>query len=157
MLPNSSCADVTGSLSVCLAGPTNMVTSKDGDYSNSAQFYIKQGDAEGYTDVKACVTKDGYGYNGRNSQPCEAGTYNARNTYDTCKPCGFGLTTEGVSKGITFASCGLAAGFGYDAVLKAVVPCPIGESTRQQLRLATAGCTLIYMRSTNFLVCLDAA
>jgi hypothetical protein len=140
----------------CLAGPTNLVTANTADYSKSAAFYVKQGDAEGYTDVRACVTVDGYGYNGRNSQPCETGTYNARNNLESCKPCGFGYTTEGVGKGVTFASCGVAAGYGYDAVLQAVVPCPIGGSTWQQPRLHThfqtpsyctclgCGCSLTY-------------
>lgn len=136
------CADATdGLLSCCLCvlcpppvwrclddptGPENMVAIRGPGYPNSTRQYVKNGDAEGFASELACVTIDGYGYSGRDSQPCEVGTYNGRDSREKCKPCPYGLTTSGVGKGVSLASCGVAAGFGYSAEQNAVVPCPIG-------------------------------
>lgn len=104
-----------------------MVASKTPGYPNSTRYYVKNGDAEGFADPRACVTVDGYGYDGRGAYPCEVGTYNQKDTLSECKPCPWGFTTAGVGKGVTLASCGIAAGFGYSASQQGVVPCPIGE------------------------------
>lgn len=69
-------------------------------------------------------TPTGYGYNGRVSQRCDLGTYNAPDTYGTCSPCPFGTTTSAVGAGVTILDCGLAAGFGN--VSGTITPCPIG-------------------------------
>jgi hypothetical protein len=105
-----------------------MVASRASAYPNSAQFYVKNGDAEGFADVRACVTTDGYGFSGRGAQACEVGTYNGKDNWDSCKPCPWGYTTAGVGRGVSLASCGVAAGFGYSVQQQSVVPCPIGES-----------------------------
>lgn len=53
------------------AGPKNMVTAikaPNTSFPNSAAFYVSSGDTQGFIDDQACVTQDGYGYNGRGSQ-----------------------------------------------------------------------------------------
>jgi hypothetical protein len=58
-------------------------------------------------------------------QACPKGSYNSRDNYQDCKTCPYGYTTEGVGKGFTNSSCGVAKGFGqYDGKMQ---PCPIGE------------------------------
>ena len=108
-----------------------MVTSLSGSnssFSLSAQYFSNNADGtKGFTDVRACVTIDGYGYNGRVAQACDMGFYNSKNNYEACKPCPYGLTTEGVGKGYTLASCGIAKGFGYSSAANGSVPCPIGK------------------------------
>jgi hypothetical protein len=59
------------------------------------------------------------------AQACTKGFYNNRDNYEDCKPCPYGMTTEGIAKGFTLASCGVAKGFGqYNGQM---LPCPIGE------------------------------
>lgn len=109
-------------------GPNNMVTSLTGTnatYSNSARYFTSLGDTMGFTDEAACVTQPGYGMSGRNAQPCDKGFWNGPNNYETCKACAYGLTTEGIAKGVAEASCGIAQGFGNVSGL--FMPCPIGE------------------------------
>jgi hypothetical protein len=113
-----------------------MVASRASTYPNSAQFYVKNGDAEGFADVRSCVTTDGYGYNGRGAQACDVGTYNGKDNWDSCKPCPYGYTTAGLGRGVSLASCGVAAGFGYSVQQQSVVPCPMGESISCAILLA---------------------
>lgn len=105
-----------------------MVTALNGantSYPTSSAYWVQSGNDKGFNDVRACVTQDGFGYNGRIAQACDKGFYNPKDTYSPCTACVYGLTTEGVGKGKTVADCGLAQGFGnYDG---AYVPCPIGE------------------------------
>jgi hypothetical protein len=78
----------------------------------------------------ACVTKAGWGYNGRNSYKCDKGTYNDKDTYSNCKPCTFGLTTAGLAAGVKQSDCGIAPGYGYEFTAfynTTIVECPIGE------------------------------
>ena len=70
----------------------------------------------------------GYGNNGRISQLCDRGYWNRADTYGTCEPCGYGLTTLGVGTGKSYDDCGVALGYGWSDDVNAVVPCPIGES-----------------------------
>lgn len=100
-------------------------------FPNSTQYYYGANSAlgaEGFISALACVTKAGFGYNGRIAQECDQGTYNAADTRSTCTPCSYGFTTNGVGVGITEADCGPAAGFGYYNVSGTpnLVPCPIG-------------------------------
>jgi hypothetical protein len=48
-----------------------MVAVRGPAYPNSTRHYVKNGDAEGFASELACVTADGFGYSGRDSQPCE--------------------------------------------------------------------------------------
>lgn len=107
-------------------------------YPNSTQYIIINDDGTwGFTSALACVTQQGWGYNGRIAQQCDRGTYNGNDTRSTCTTCGFGLTTEDVGKGYTEADCGIAAGYGYENITfnaaqnvtgnNSIVPCPIGK------------------------------
>lgn len=84
------------------------------------------GGARGFVSVRACVNQAGYGYNGRISQQCAKGMYNAQDTYSPCSACPGGLTTSGVGAGRAPADCGVAAGFGWSSEQSAVVPCELG-------------------------------
>lgn len=83
----------------------------------------------------------GYGYNGRVSQRCDQGTYNPGDTYGTCTPCPFGLTTSAVGAGVTVADCGVAGGFGNFS--GTIAPCPIGTYNGKNWTAAPSpqGCT----------------
>lgn len=84
-------------------------------YPKSNSFFTNNTDGTfGFTNVLACVTQDGYGYNSRVSQMCEKGYYNARDTRSDCTACAYGLTTAGVGAGVTEGNCGIAPGFGFD-------------------------------------------
>jgi hypothetical protein len=115
--------------SPCKSCPQNMVTSTDNTtHPRSAAWYVSDAATAtaGYTSPLACVNQAGFGYNGRVSQPCDRGTWSARDSHGTCVPCGYGLTTSAVGAGRTQADCGIAAGFGFDGAN--VVPCQIGET-----------------------------
>jgi hypothetical protein len=106
------------------------ITSPNSSFPTSARHFVRNGDTEGFTNVAACVTIDGHGYDARNSQPCHKGFYNSKDAYDLCKQCPYGYTTMGVGMGVNQSSCGIAPGFGFVASVGAVVPCPIGEFLR---------------------------
>lgn len=113
----------------CKDCPTGMVTSTDTIlYPNSsAYFYTNPEDGSaGFISALACVTEDGWGYNGRVAQQCDVGSYNSKDTRSTCTKCGYGLTTSAVGAGVTEADCGLAAGFGNNTATLAIAPCAIG-------------------------------
>jgi hypothetical protein len=109
-----------------------MVTSTNAtSFPNSSSFFVTNPDStKGFISALACVTQDGYGYNGRIAQKCDKGTFNAQDTRSTCTACAYGLTTSDVGTGITVADCGLAPGFGYvnntGTGNSSVSPCPIG-------------------------------
>lgn len=42
----------------------------DPTYPTSGKYYVMTAGGGGFTDEMACVTQDGFGYNGRNSQKC---------------------------------------------------------------------------------------
>jgi hypothetical protein len=44
------------------------IQAPNASFPNSAAFYVSSGDTQGFIDDQACVTQDGYGYNGRASQ-----------------------------------------------------------------------------------------
>lgn len=130
-----------------------MVASTSSAFPSSAQYYVRNGDSEGFADERACVTIDGYGMVGRASQPCDIGFWNVRGNRDACKPCDWGYTTPSVGRGTAKSMCGVAAGFGWDATARAVLPCPIGklvvcslyrllEQQQQCLGVGTMGCLL---------------
>lgn len=93
--------------------------------------YVKNADGtSGFVSPYACVTKAGWGYNGRNSYKCDKGYYNNKDTYSECKPCKFGLTTAGLGLGVKESDCGIAPGYGYGFTAyynSSIVECPIGE------------------------------
>lgn len=93
--------------------------------------YHKNADGTaGFMSPLTCVTKAGWGYNGRNSYKCDKGTYNSKDSYSNCKPCTFGLTTAGVGAGVKESDCGIAPGHGYEFTAfynTTVVECPIGK------------------------------
>jgi hypothetical protein len=110
-----------------------MVTSTNTTtYPNSSSFFVTDvaTSTSGFISALACVTKDGFGYNGRIAQQCDKGTYNTKDTRSTCTACDYGLTTPDVGAGVTVADCGLAPGFGYvnntGTGNSAVAPCPVG-------------------------------
>lgn len=122
--------------------PTNMVAINNVTYSNSALYWSNTSTSAyatfGFTDVKACVTQAGYGYNGRVAQQCEKGYWNTANNYDDCTACAYGLTTSAVGAGTKESDCGMNAGFGGSPVRE----CPIGtynNNTWQASR--TVACT----------------
>jgi hypothetical protein len=95
-------------------------------YPTSNSFYLDNGDGTGgFISAKACVNKPGFGYNGRVSQKCEKGTYNAPDTYGLCTACPYGLTTTDVGAGVYLSDCGVAPGFGKYG--SSYLPCPIGS------------------------------
>jgi hypothetical protein len=121
-------------VSVCFRDcPANMVANSTAGTNRSA-WYITDTTvtptASGFYNVLACVTKDGWGYNGRIAQQCDQGTYNVRDNRATCTSCPFGFTTANVGAGYTQADCGIAAGYGWynqtGMIANASVPCPIG-------------------------------
>lgn len=68
---------------------------------------------DGYTDPQACVTKPGYGYDGRAANPCAAGSYNAAGNYGLCTQCPSGLTTSTIpEQQASMADCKMAPGYG---------------------------------------------
>lgn len=84
-------------------------------------------DTAGYYDPKACVTKAGFGYNGRIATACQQGYYNGGSNYDQCTACPYGTTTVVGTPGTDqneLADCFIAPGFGKeDGVIRV---CPVG-------------------------------
>lgn len=114
-------------LFACRECPDNLVASTDKvNYPNSASYFVDNGDgAKGFIDTRACVTKAGYGYDSRRSNPCRAGTYNDKDNYDICKSCPYGTSTAGAGLGVTVADCKVAPGFGFHT--GQLQKCPLGE------------------------------
>jgi len=95
-------------------------------YPTSASYFTRNADGSGgFISERACVNPPGYGYNGRGSQQCDKGTYNAGDNYGSCMACPDGFTTADVGAGFTQADCGIRAGFGN--VNGTIKPCPMGE------------------------------
>lgn len=129
---NYGVANLTYGLSPapCRDCPSGMVAVANSSYSNSLKYFantsaIFSASEGGFTNVAACVTQDGWGYNGRVAQKCDKGTYNAKNNYDTCKACAYGLTTPDIGAGVTSADCGMGPGFGKGSDGQ-IRECPIG-------------------------------
>jgi hypothetical protein len=120
----------------CTACPYNMVTIKptgSPPASDGPPFYSdtdgNEGGDGGFVDPKACVTKVGYGYDGRISYKCPPGWFNEGNNRKACQQCPYGRTTlDNAAKQATETDCGIAPGFGWFE--DAIVPCPIGEHTK---------------------------
>jgi hypothetical protein len=80
----------------------------------------------GFTSPLACVTKAGFGYNGRVASQCPVGAYNAEGNYGTCTQCPAGYSTSSTAaQQVAQADCKVAAGYGF--YNNAVIPCPVGE------------------------------
>jgi hypothetical protein len=80
----------------------------------------------GFTSPLACVTKAGFGYNGRVASQCPVGSYNAEGNYGTCTQCPAGYSTSSTAaQQVAQADCKVAAGYGF--YNNAVIPCPVGE------------------------------
>jgi hypothetical protein len=108
-------------------------------YPTSNSFYQNNTDGTGgFISVKACVNLPGYGYNGRVSQKCDKGTFNAPDTYGTCTACPYGTTTTDVGAGVVIGDCGVAPGFGkYN---NSYMPCPVGTfNAAPWTNVSTAG------------------
>lgn len=114
----------------CTACPNNMVANKPTEltsaiYNDDDNNLATAGDG-GFTSPLACVTKKGYGYNGRISYKCPPGWYNEGGNRTACRQCPAGLTTsDDPDKQGSEADCGLDIGFGFYG--NAIVPCPIGK------------------------------
>lgn len=113
--------------SPCRPCPEGTVTSLS--YPTSAAYYETDTSvspaAGGFTNPLACVTKPGFGYNGRVATRCQAGSWNPAGALDRCKRCSYGLTTpDDANSQVDASNCTLAPGFGFHD--SAVVPCPIG-------------------------------
>lgn len=111
----------------CRDCPAGMQTSTS--LPNSALYWSTDGATpvrQGFTSPMACVTKAGYGYNGRVANKCAAGSYNAAGNYGTCTQCAPGLSTpDDAASQVSASNCTVAKGYGfYDG---AVQPCPVGE------------------------------
>lgn len=116
----------------CRQCPTNMKT----DPTLSAAYYV----TNGYTNPLACVTKVGYGYNGRIATQCPIDSYNDEGNRHTCTKCDYGLRTTGVDTAQKDTNdCGIAEGFGYHNSM--VQPCPIGYYNDARQTTKTAACT----------------
>lgn len=108
----------------CRDCPAGMQTSVS--LPSSAAFYFSEGDVAGFTNPMACVTKPGYGYNGRVATACPAGSYNAAGNYGTCTKCAAGFSTPAnPEQQVSVDNCAVAQGFGLAD--GAIVPCPVGE------------------------------
>jgi len=108
----------------CRDCPAGMQTSTSLTSSNA--YYVSDGAGkQGFTSPMACVTKAGYGYNGRVATKCPAGSYNAAGNYGTCTKCAVGLSTQdNADSQVSSANCTLAIGYGFHD--NAIVPCPVG-------------------------------
>lgn len=108
----------------CRDCPAGMQTSTS--LPSSAAFYFSEGDVAGFTNPMACVTKPGYGYNGRVATACPAGSYNAAGNYGTCTKCAAGFSTPAnPEQQVSVDNCAVAQGYGLHD--NAIVPCPVGE------------------------------
>lgn len=112
----------------CRDCPGGMITNSS--LPNSGAYWVVDTTSVtplgGFTSPMACVTRAGFGYNGRVATKCPAGSYNAAGTYGTCRKCPYGLTTTNdAERQVSIDDCKLAPGFGFhDNVIQ---PCPIGE------------------------------
>lgn len=133
----------------CRDCPAGMETSTTA--APSSTFYTA---GSGFTSPMACVTKAGYGYNGRVATKCPAGSYNAGGNYATCTKCAAGLTTaDDASLQTTSSDCKLGPGYGFHN--NAIVPCPIGECCWCACLLAAARsvCTIKAFVQKHSAVC----
>lgn len=104
----------------CRDCPAGMKT--DSALASTTQYWAA---GKGATDPLACVTKSGYGYNGRTANLCPAGSYNTGGNRDPCTQCTGGLTN--IVKGSDAAtSCKVPPGSGW--IGNQVVSCPVGTS-----------------------------
>lgn len=94
-------------------------------FPTSASYFVRNADGSGgFVSARACVNQPGYGFNGRESERCPPGSFNAGDTYSNCNSCQYGFTTAGPGLGVAADDCGIAAGFGN--VDGTVRPCPLG-------------------------------
>jgi hypothetical protein len=72
----------------CRACPAGMETD---DQNIPSKSYLA---TNGFIDPKACVTKVGFGYNGRVATQCRPDSYNAAGNYGTCTQCPTGAANS---------------------------------------------------------------
>lgn len=123
---NYGVANITTGLAAypCRDCPAGMMTSNS--LAPSSNYYVSDSGKQGFTNPLACVTKAGYGYNGRVATKCPAGSYNAAGNYGTCTKCASGLSTvDDADNQVSASNCTLAVGYGFHD--NAIVPCPVGE------------------------------
>jgi hypothetical protein len=108
----------------CRDCPAGMQTSVG--LTSSALYWATDGaGSQGFTSPMACVTKPGFGYNGRVANKCPAGSYNAEGNYGTCTKCPVGLSTPNTAADqVSLSNCTVAKGYGY--ANNVVQPCPVG-------------------------------
>lgn len=99
-------------------------------YASSAAYFRVDNNTSpprgGFISPMACVTRPGFGFNGRTASKCPVGTYNPPGTLTSCAKCPYGLSTrDDPESQVSAGNCTLAAGFGFHS--NSVVPCPIGE------------------------------
>lgn len=109
----------------CRDCPFGMQTSTT--LPNSATYFATDSNGkQGFPNPMACVTKAGYGYNGRTANKCPKGSWNPPGNYNTCTECQTGLSTpDDTASQVSEDNCTLAVGYGYHD--NTTVPCPIGE------------------------------
>jgi len=104
----------------CRDCPAGMQTSTS--LPTSAAYYV----SHGFTNPMACVTKPGYGYDGRVANKCPPGSYNAEGNYNTCTQCPTGLSTpDDAGSQVSEANCTLTVGYGFHG--STIMPCPMGK------------------------------
>lgn len=78
-------------------------------FPTSASYFVRNADGSGgFMSARACVNQPGYGFNGRESERCPSGSFNAGDTYSTCNSCQYGFTTAGPGLGVAADDCGIA-------------------------------------------------
>uniref|UniRef100_A0A383VXC6 Tyrosine-protein kinase ephrin type A/B receptor-like domain-containing protein n=1 Tax=Tetradesmus obliquus TaxID=3088 RepID=A0A383VXC6_TETOB len=121
---------------LCPAG-----TKVDTTQSPSNTYMVTSPSNAGFFNPLACVTKAGYGWDGRAATLCAKGWYNAGNNYKACTQCAYGLTTpvpDVNTVHIADTDCKVAPGFGeYDDKLQL---CPIG-TYNNALQVRDTQCT----------------
>lgn len=56
--------------------------------SNSSAYFVQHPDgSQGFTSIKACVTRAGYGFDGERAIKCPVGWWNAPGNYEGCTQC----------------------------------------------------------------------
>lgn len=97
----------------CRACPAGMQTSVS--LTNSNTYHA----TNGFYDPKACVTKVGYGYNGRVATQCRPDSYNAAGNYGTCTQCPTGAphSTSGLLGGLLLSISVLSWSSTYPTLL----------------------------------------
>lgn len=119
-------SNVTYGLAVlpCRDCPAGMLT--NASVPSSAAYWASDGAGrQGFTSPLACITRAGWGWNGRTASKCPAGSYSPGGLA-SCTPCPeWGSTPDDASAQVDLANCTLTVGYGFHD--NAIVPCPVGR------------------------------